>query len=79
MALEKIIESGHDQNIAIAQNREINSHSFTNLSPFSQNFFAGKEVPAAERVIKQSIESIQCNKRWLARDKDIIIDWLSKN
>ncbi|XP_066915619.1 puromycin-sensitive aminopeptidase-like [Clytia hemisphaerica] len=43
------------------------------------NFFSGKEVPAAERVIRQSIESIQCNKRWLARDKDVIIDWLSKN
>lgn len=44
-----------------------------------KDFFSIREVPAAERVIKQSIESIQLNKQWLARDGASIIAWLSRN
>jgi len=44
-----------------------------------EEFFKGKEVPAAERVILQSIESIQVNTRWLLRDQDIIVKWLAAN
>jgi len=44
-----------------------------------ETFFQGHEVPAAERVIKQCVESIQLNKQWLARDGASIIAWLQRN
>lgn len=42
-----------------------------------REFFASKNVPAAERTIEQVIESIQLNTKWLARDSSSVRTWLS--
>lgn len=42
------------------------------------DFFKAHETPAAERVIRQCLESIGLNNKWLARDKDNVVEWLSK-
>nr|XP_047138134.1 puromycin-sensitive aminopeptidase-like isoform X2 [Hydra vulgaris] len=41
-----------------------------------KHFFDEHQVASAERVIKQSLENIQINCKWLDREKDNIVNWL---
>jgi len=41
-----------------------------------ETFFKTNRAPAAERAVKQAIESIRLNATWLNRDKDGISHWL---
>ena len=43
-----------------------------------EEFFKAHPVPTAERVIKQSLEAIRTNTRWLERDKEAIRKWLEE-
>lgn len=42
-----------------------------------EDFFAVHPAPAAERAVKQSIEKIHSNARWLATDGEAIGKWLA--
>eukprot|EP01113_Clastostelium_recurvatum_P035977 TRINITY_DN5071_c0_g1_i1.p1 TRINITY_DN5071_c0_g1~~TRINITY_DN5071_c0_g1_i1.p1 ORF type:complete len:860 (-),score=219.67 TRINITY_DN5071_c0_g1_i1:867-3155(-) len=39
-------------------------------------FFASHSVPAAERTLKQSLETIRARTAWLARSKEDVVQWL---
>lgn len=41
-----------------------------------ENFFKDQQVTACSRTIKQSLESIELNRKWLERDGDAISSWL---
>lgn len=41
-----------------------------------EEFFKANPVPTAERVIRQSLEAIRTNTKWLERDRDAIKAWL---
>lgn len=41
-----------------------------------EEFFKSNPVPTAERVIRQSLEAIRTNTKWLERDHDAIKAWL---
>ena len=43
-----------------------------------EEFFMAHPVPTAERVIKQCLEAIRTNTRWLERDKEAIRKWLQE-
>jgi len=42
-----------------------------------ETFFKEHEVDVAQRTINQSLESIQLNHKWLERDRDLIVNWLT--
>ena len=41
-----------------------------------EEFFKSNPVPTAERVIRQCLEAIRTNTKWLERDRDAIKTWL---
>ncbi|XP_003746515.1 puromycin-sensitive aminopeptidase [Galendromus occidentalis] len=43
-----------------------------------ENFFATKNIPGAELTVRQSIENIISNARWLQRDEQLIKEFFSK-
>ena len=43
-----------------------------------EEFFKAHPVPTAERVIKQCLEAIRTNTRWLERDREAIRKWLQE-
>ncbi|XP_020286136.1 puromycin-sensitive aminopeptidase isoform X2 [Pseudomyrmex gracilis] len=42
-----------------------------------ENFFKSHPTPGTERTVQQCVESIRLNVAWLARDKDLIRDYLT--
>jgi len=44
-----------------------------------REYFAKNPVPSAERSIKQSIESIMVNARWLTRNRQSVANWLDQH
>ncbi|XP_057304719.1 puromycin-sensitive aminopeptidase-like [Hydractinia symbiolongicarpus] len=44
-----------------------------------ESFFTAHKVPAAERTVKQSLERIGLNQKWLSRDGESVVEWLNKN
>src|SRR5690606_12382638 len=43
-----------------------------------EEFFETHKAPAAERAIKQAVESIRSNARWLERDGAAVGKWLEE-
>ncbi len=41
-----------------------------------QQFFNANPVPTADRTVKQNIEAIRMNTKWLERDGKAIEEWL---
>lgn len=44
-----------------------------------QDFFKTRETVAIERSIAQSVEKINSNAKWLSRNREPVIEWLSNN
>ena len=44
-----------------------------------QAFFKMHQAPSAERTIEQTLEHIDSNIKWLARDEQKIAQWLKNN
>eukprot|EP01104_Vermistella_antarctica_P014067 TRINITY_DN4366_c0_g2_i1.p1 TRINITY_DN4366_c0_g2~~TRINITY_DN4366_c0_g2_i1.p1 ORF type:complete len:905 (-),score=311.21 TRINITY_DN4366_c0_g2_i1:47-2638(-) len=42
-------------------------------------FFKTHPVPAAERTIKQSLETVRSNAKWLNNNRDAVATWLNEN
>jgi len=42
-------------------------------------FFAANPVPGTDRTVKQTVESIRSNAKWLQRDREHIKEWLAKH
>jgi len=43
------------------------------------NFFEKNKAPEAERTIKQSIETVLSNAKWLENNREDVAMWLNKN
>lgn len=43
-----------------------------------EEFFAAHKAPAAERAVKQSVEKILSNTRWLSADSAAISKWFAE-
>lgn len=44
-----------------------------------EKFYASKNLPGVERTMRQAVESIRSNAKWLTRDADVIRKWLESN
>lgn len=44
-----------------------------------EEFFKQNPVASAERTVKQSLEAIRMNTKWLERDGQAIKEWLKSN
>ncbi|PRP78523.1 hypothetical protein PROFUN_13580 [Planoprotostelium fungivorum] len=44
-----------------------------------ENFFKTKSVPQAERTIRQSLEAVRANSRWLKNNREGVAKWLNDN
>jgi len=44
-----------------------------------EKFFKENPVPAAERTIRQSLEAVRANSRWLENNREGVAEWLNKN
>ena len=44
-----------------------------------RQFYGANPVPAAERSVRQVIESIELNVAWLAKNKEDVSNWLFQN
>lgn len=54
------------------------SFTTTEMANEVASFFAAHPIPAAERTVQQSIESIGLNAKWLQRDLDSMHKWLGE-